>query len=552
MSDILTMAAQGAASDVMRDMRVRCLYSPYYLSKVVLGNTKMVPHLHHNDLELFTHRWASGVTKQAIEWPRAFYKTTSFTIGCSIWHVLPVCEEDHEYALNKLELPEQEWLLRCAIHDQDATQLMAFETQENSEKKLKQIAYHFEENSLFRTLFPEIARTGEEPVWNSRTLTIRRVGARRKEAEGTFEAIGVGGALQSRHYSVVWEDDLVGENARKSDKVMADTIGWHQRLNGAFENASRATRFLVSNRWGYNDLNSYVRENEPDVVFYTRAAYEKAEDGETLRSVFPEEYSMEYLLSLQNGGTMTPYDFSCQYLNEPRLPGAKELDQSNRHTYTVTQEGTIKCSCGVSFTPSQLNRYMHYDPYNAKGAGSTSCPAIVVVGASSDKHIFVLAVMSYKGSYTNIYDKLFDFNDRWRPRLFTYEDVGHQNMTRFHWEQISKTTEYIAAGHRRPPTMEGVKTGGRSKELRIRESLFPVIENSKFSTRKVMVDLDSQLETFPNKVFSHDYDILDALAQGAPLWRFPESEDTALARGAEEDTYLAQYGKPYTHLAHVA
>lgn len=546
MSNILQMAATGRADDVMRDMRVRCLFSPYYLGKVVLGYSKLVKHLHFHDTELFVSRWARGVRKQAVEWPRAFYKTTTFTITCGIWKVLPVSEEDHLYALEVLKLDPTEWALRAALHDQDATQLFAFESSDNAEKKISQIRWHFEENELFRTLFPEIARNGEEPVWNSKTLIIRRAGARKRDAEGTFEAIGVGGALQSRHYTTVWEDDLVGEAARKSDKVMADTIGWHGRLSGAFENASLAERFLISNRWGYADLNSYVRENEPDVQFYTRAAWETDDEG-NLYSIFPEAYTLDALYAIRDSGSMTRYDFSCQYLNEPTLPGEKEVDIKKMHTYSVGEGGVMKCSCGNSYTPSQLNRYLHYDPYNAKGIGSKSCPALVCVGTSSDEHVFLLASWSSKGSYAQIFDKIFEFNDRYRPGDFTYEDVGHQNSCEFHWRTISKTTEYKAAGHRMHPKITACPTGGRAKEVRIREGLFPFIEHRKFSIRSTMEEFSKQLETFPNKSLGHDYDLLDALAQGSQLWKFPYTEDFALAAKNEESDYLAKMGQPYSY-----
>lgn len=546
MNDILQLAESGKAADVMRDMRVRALYCPYYFEKVVLGYADLVKHLHYVDTELVVDRWAVGIRKQFIEWPRAFFKTTTFTIGLSIWHVLPVCEEDHLYALDVLGIDEDKWTARVGLHDQDATQLMAFETDENSKKKIGQIKWHFEENELFRTLFPEIACTGKEPKWSSDCLTIRRVGDRRRDAEGSFEAIGVGGALQSRHYKTVFEDDLVGERARKSPSVMEQTIGWHARLIGAFENATVAERFGVSNRWGYNDLNSYIRANEPDFVFYTRAAWEVSVDGvET--PIFPERYSMEALITIRDSGSMSKYDFSCQYLNSPVLPGESEVDLSKRHFYSVCEDGCLKCSCGKSYYPHQLNRYLHYDPYNAKGAGSTSCPAIVCVGTSPDEHIFVLNYWTSRENYGGVYDEIFRNNDRYHPHVFTYEDVAHQNMTEFHWREVAKTAEYKAAKHLRPPQIIACKTGNRSKEVRIRESLFPFIEQRKFSTRKTMVLLDKQLETFPNKVFDHDYDVLDALAQGAQVWKFPLSDDRLVEMKADEDTYLQQLGKPYGH-----
>lgn len=557
MTSILELAAQGSADKVVLDQRVRSLLSPYYFIKVVLGYKQLIPHLHQHDTELFVTRWAQGQTEQAVEWPRAFYKTTTFTIGLGIWGVLPVSNEDTDYALGQLQIPEQLWYERLSLHDQDATQLYAFETEGNAKKKINIVKWHFEENTTFRWLFPEIAYNGDERPWNSDCLRIRRVGDRRKDPEGTFEAIGVGGALQSRHYSRIWCDDLVGEKARGSGKVMEDTIGWYQRLSGAFENATRKVRFLVSNRWGYNDLNSWVRENEPDVHFYTRAAWEIDPESGKEVSIFPEEYPLEKLMAIridENGKRkMSDYDFSCQYLNSPTMPGEKEVDQDGIHFYTVDENATIHCGCGKTFRASQLARYMHYDPYNAKGPGSHSCPAIAIIGLSSDEHHFVLDYFVTKDNYAKIYDKIFLFNDIWRPKLFTYEDVGHQNLTKHHLETVARTAEYKSK-HKPFPRIEGISTGQRSKEQRIREGIFPIIEKKKFACRKKHQMLLKMLETFPHKVLDHDYDLLDAISQGngktpsgQRVWRFPLTEDATIGATNAEDEFLAHFNQPYGH-----
>lgn len=550
MTNVLELARKGDAKNVIRDMRVRSLFSPYYFTKTVLGYRKLVDHLHNHDLELFVKRWAQGMTKQGVEWPRAFFKTTTFTIGVGIWGVCPVTDEDSEYALNVLELPEDEWWGRVALHDQDATQLYAFETDFNAKKKLAIVKWHFEENNIFRMCFPEIATDGSESRWTNDCLIIRRVGDRRRDAEGTFEAIGVGGALQSRHYTRVFEDDLVGERARKSAPEMEKTIGWHGRLAGAFESAAHQTRFLISNRWGYADLNSHVRENEPDFVFYTRSALELNKETGEYESIFPEEYSVEDLLAIRDKGSMTRYDFSCQYLNMPTMPGESLVAKENLHVYRVEEvagRAAMVCGCGARWFPTQLRRYIHYDPYNAK-ASSKSCPAIVVVGTSPDEHIFLMDYWMTQGSYGQVYEKIFHFNDVWLPQLFTYEDVGHQNATEFHIREIAKTTEYKTR-HRSFPRIEGVATGNRAKETRIAESLLPVIEKKKFACRMNQLAFMDQLEKFPHPVLTHDYDLLDALAQGALRWRFPLAEE-ALARASnEEEEYLKKLGVPYSHCA---
>jgi hypothetical protein len=541
--------AHGDAKNVMREMRVRALYSPYYFVKVVLGYRKLVAHLHQHDMELFATRWSQGIKKQFVEWPRAFYKTTAFTIGMSMWGVLAMCEEDHEYALNVLGISERDWWARVALHDMDATQLFAFETQENAERKVRTVRWHLEENAMMRGVFPELAANGKETKWSDSCLMLRRTGPRRDAQEGSFEAIGVGGALQSRHYSRIFEDDLVGEKAVKSPPVMEKTRGWHGRLAGVHETAADKTQFGVSNRWGYDDLNSFIRQSEPDVVFYTRAAWELDTDPESPtfgqdRAIFPEEYPIEKLLSIRDSGSMTKYDFSCQYLNTPTMPGEKEVDASKLHTYTVGGDAIMSCSCGAKWRASQLYRYIHYDPYNAKGGGSTSCPAIVVVGTSSDGHIFLIDYFLGKENYGKIYEVLFRYNDTWRPRLFTYEDVGHQNAVAFHWTEIARTVEYKQR-HKNPPRIEGVKTGNRSKELRIREGLFPAISQKKFAVRSTHVSFLKMLDTFPHRVFDHDYDLLDALAQGSTTWAYPQNAEQDQRTREEEDEYLAHFNEPY-------
>lgn len=541
MTDILQLASTGDASKVLQDMRVRALWSPYYLCKVILGYKELVPHLHYHDSELFITRWADGARRQWIEWPRGFFKSTLFTIGTSIWVVCPVRDQDTDYAINTLGIPEEAWLHRTRLHDQDATQLFAYETDDNAKKKVAQVKWHFEENSLFRAVFPEIAYTGTENPWNAKCLKIRRVGARQRDEEGTFEAIGAGNALQSRHYKIVWEDDLVGKKAIESETEMEKTVHWHSLLNGAFEDAAKQIRFGVSNRWGYHDLNSHVRKNESEFVFYTRKAYELDEDGREV-AIFPERYSIPALQELRK--SMSPYDFSCQYLNSPTTPGEAEVDPNVLHRYTVEPAGTIRCSCGSILHPSALLRTMHFDPYNAKGSGSKSRPAIAVIGTSLDKHIILLDYYVTRASHEKIFQKLFSLNEQWRPMLFTYEDVGMQNMVEVYIRKFQTTTDFTG---RKFPRIIATKTGNRAKEIRIRDAFLPTLTRFKFTCRDSHLHFLESLSTFPHPVPDHDYDLLDTLAAGAPRWRFPQDEGLTMQDREVEDAYLAQLGKPYSY-----
>ena len=506
----------------------------------------MVDHLHLADTELFITRWLDGSRLQLVQWPRGFFKTTTFTISTGMWIVLPCTDSDTDFAINRLGIPEAEWLQRMRLHDQDATQLYAFETMDNAMKKLSIVREHFENNDMLRHLFPEIAYTGEEKPWNERSLKIRRAGARRYDAEGTFDAIGVGTSLQSRHYKVVWCDDLVGEDALKSPTVMQDTIGWFQRLAGAFEQVSEEIRFVVGNQWGYNDLNAWIKKNEPDFVIHTRSAWEIGADGKET-AVFPERMDMAAIWARQK--KMKREDFAAQYMNRAVLPGEEAISLDLIHRYTVDADGYICCSCGTKVHPGALLRWMHYDPYNAK-LKSTSRPAIIAVGTSFDKHAFVLHYAVARERYAEIFDRIIEMNDRFRPQMLTYEDVGAQNMAEFYLKERQNQPSFEAAGHRRFPRIKPIPTKNKPKEVRIQDYVIDGIqqEGLKISCRNEHLYLLNQFETFPHPTFDHDYDLLDCLAQGTRVWRYPVDEETEEQMREKEQSRLKELGAPYSQM----
>ncbi len=545
MTNPLEIAASGDEKTLLRDLRVRSLWQPYFLTKVVLGYKDLVDHLHLADSELFINRWAAGHRMQFVEWPRGFFKTTMFTIGTGIWVVCPVTDADTEYAIEKLGIPEKEWLERAKLHDQDATQLLAFENFDNASRKVSIIRNHFENNSMFRALFPEIAYTGVEKPWNDEGIRIRRVGPRKYDAEGTFDAIGAGGALQSRHYKIVWCDDLVGMKARDSVKVMEDTIEWFQLLGGAFERLDEQIRFGISNQWSYNDLNAWVKKHEPDFVFHTRAAWTIGENGQEIPT-FPERLGMEAIRAQQK--KMKPKDFAAQYMNRAVLEGDQVVDLALFHRYKVDENGFIICSCGARLDPINMLRWMHYDPYNAK-ARSTSRPAIAIIGTTTDKHACLLDYYVARENYRTIFDKLASFNDRWSPTLFTYEDVGAQNMSEFYIREREKTQEFRDAGHRKFPRIKAIPTKNKAKEVRIDDHFLQRVQQGlKFAYREQHLYFEDQLTTFPHPVFDHDYDLLDCVAQGATVWRYPVDQDAEEARQRREEEILKHLGAPYSHM----
>lgn len=562
-SSVMQAAQRGDSAAVVRDFRVRSLMWPYYFIKVVLGYQDLDPNFHGKELERFIGALENGATKQAIEFPRGNFKTTCYTIGCGIWFLLPCTEADTRYALDVLKIPKDTWEKRTALHNQNYSQLLAFESADNGSVKLGEIERHFERNELFRTCFAEIAyqKTADESPWNTRAMRIRRTGNGYLIGEATFEVMGVDAALQSRHYDIIWEDDIVGKAATEQPTVMATTIRWHGLLAGVTGGPTlknNTWRFLVSNRWGYSDLNSHIQRTDPDFVFHTRSVMEFNETTGKDEWIFPDRMKRWKTLDEHRRYTgLTRYDYACQFMNRPFLQGDQEVDVSKLHLYTVEENGEIVCSCGYRTFASHMMRYGHYDPYNAKGKRSTSAPAIAIVGLAADQaqHKFLLDYFVAKGDYAKIFAQIISFNDLWWPDAWTYEDVGNQNMAEFYLREVQKSEEFKkwrgdkGQQHKMIRRILPSKTGGREKNLRIRDSFLPIIENKVFACRSTQSVFMNMLETFPAEVHDHDYDLLDCLAQGPAVWRHPASEMDRKQEQLTEEQLLASLGQSYGYMA---
>ena len=77
--------------------------------------------------------------------------------------------------------------------------------------------------------------------------------------------------------------------------------------------------------------------------------------------------------------------------------------------------------------------------------------------------------------------------------------------------------------------------------------MFPFIESGHFSRRSIHTTFDNMLQNFPMPVMDHDYDLLDALAQGksGEIWVYPVSMETENRLKAESQAILSSIGKPY-------
>jgi len=281
-------------------MRIRAKTDLFFLCKGILGFT---------DLTKFTHGDFCNFVedpryqRKVALMPRGSFKTTISTIARSI---------------------------QMVINNPEIRILIANSTQTNASKFLLLIENLFLNNSLLKSLFPELIPPKIRDVrWNSTEMELNRAGA---YTEATVEAIGVGGTAVSRHYDVHLKDDLVNEDQLVSREQMEKVIEWVKYSESLFTNLVTAIDVHTATRWAYYDVISHIMEDRSYKVFQKSCWADEAKT----KSFFPERFPVEILRQIKE--RQGPLIFSCQYENNP-LPAETQLfDVSRIHRWKVLDE----------------------------------------------------------------------------------------------------------------------------------------------------------------------------------------------------------------------
>ena len=548
--------------------RANSLMDLYYFSTVVMGknrfskNPDKAKNLHY---QMCLTVMKDGL-KEGIEIPRDHFKSTVYSECFPIWRALPFGkrEEDFFSSVGYSDL-YIEWMRRT--HSQDIRILLVSETIKNAIKLGIRISNHYENNTFFRHLFPEIMPT-EKETWTNESLHQRRTPTGRGQGEGTFDFIGVGAALQSRHYNVVVQDDLVGREARKSSVVMADTIDYHQILVGATDsdpsNPGRDfDEIVVGNRWSHDDLNSHIRKEEPYFNWTTHSALGGCctlhPFGEP---IFSEAFTAEKLLRWKR--RLGSYHFSCQFLNFPidptkakfnmadfryfhfeKVTGAlsipkESLSYSRLFETSQPQQYRIVIRHHVSdgdvekdIFPRNLDRYMVVDPNHggshlgqAAGTGGRCRHAIAVTGVSRNpRRVYLLDQWAKAVSIKQFVQMVFFYAVKWKLRKVYVEAVAAQKYLLYH------LSEFVADHKDSRPEIAGIvflplKTpqNADAKNERI-ENFIPTVE-----AHELWLDANNCTE-FKEEAEQYGQrkgliDLLDVISYGPQVWKFDTVSQT--------------------------
>ena len=550
------------AAEKKQVFRANALMDLYYFATVVMGknrfskNPNKEKNLHY---QMCLTVMKDGL-KEGIEIPRDHFKSTVYSECFPIWRALPFGKREEDFFTNigytDLYI---EWMRRT--HSQDIRILLVSETIKNAIKLGIRIANHYENNTLFRQLFPEIMPT-EKETWTNESLHQRRTPSGRGQGEGTFDFIGVGAALQSRHYNVVVEDDLVGREARKSSIVMADTIDYHQILVGATDsdpnNPGRDfDEIVVGNRWSHDDLNSHIRAEEPYFNWTTHSALGGCCSLHAFgEPIFAEAFTREKLLRWKR--RLGSYHFSCQFLNYPIDPSKAKFSMADFryfHFEKVTgalsipkESPTLNRLFEISHPqqyriairhhvadgdvekdvfPRNLDRYMIVDPNHGgshlgqeAGKDGRCRHAIAVTGVTRDpRRIYLLDQWAKACSIDEFVKQVFFYAVKWKLRVVYVEAVAAQKYLLYHlnyFVEEHKHTHPELAGIQFLPLKTPQNANAKAERI---ENFIPIVER-----HELWLDVNNCVET---KEEAEQYgqrkgliDLLDVLSYGPQVWKF--------------------------------
>ena len=459
-----------------------------------------------------------------------------------MWRALPFSTQDED-RFRQLGYGDEFIRYMKRVHKRDARNLLVCENVTNAAKLGARISGHYGSGTIFRVMFPEIL-PDSSCTWSSYSLHHKRSPGAAPHGEGTFDFLGVGGALQSRHYDgLVVQDDLVGRKAIESISIMDKTIEYHQLLVGAFEESepdrgsltaaqSENDEFVVGNRWGYTDLNSHIREREPEFKIVTHDALGGCcPEHPTDTPIFPEEFSFEKLMRWRN--RLGNYHFSCQFRNNPAAPENADFKEQWLNYFTIEEaheangfkrmirHAVVDGIVRKDFPLNHLRIGMTVDPNHSGNAGLGRCRhAIMVVGLAANSDYYLLDCWAKASGYDEFYNEIFTLAGKWGLTKIGVETVAAQKYIKHHIESMcrlrgQRLTIVELKGEVEGP--DGELT--RKKEWRIRNVLAPVFEAQQFHTQRKFQDFLGEYTTFPKGKF---VDELDALAYIPQLIKAPQ------------------------------
>lgn len=487
-----------------------------------------------------------------LEEPVGHFKTT-MGIALSMWWALPFTERD-EFMMRELGYDDGWCRWMKAAHNPNTRTIYTHEIEGRAIAMGKEVDEHYQSNDTFRRVFSDIL-PDSSCTWNDhskfqkRSRSLGNIDA----TTGTFEYRGVGQAIQGVHPDSTIQDDNMGKAALDSvlkgdGRVLEDLLRWHRQLTTRldsvrFTEKGNGRQLVIGNRWGHKDLNSWIRENQPEFKFETHSAEGGCNDGKCKKHplgipIFPEEWTMARLA--QKRAILGNYDYAHQYLNQSVLPeecifksewlryfrfgmGRPDLDPEDQRNYLMLEHEVQAGQTITDINAGILHRRMIVDLAHAKKHKRCDHVILVIGYDPETDRIYILECWAEPCGYSELVENIYKIGRKWGMRDMWLETVAAQNLLKFYLDERNRKEARPIYCNELP-----YDNSENAKRNRI-EALEPAFKNGQIWCHRSQTKFTGQYNSYPAGLI----DVLDCMGyapQTLENVRRKESMEFAIAQ----------------------
>lgn len=447
----------------------------FFLAKGILG---------YDQVELGAHgalcnfMVSEKSNRRMVLMPRGFLKSTICTISDSI---------------------------RLSLCNPNIRILIQNEVLDNATGFLNELKNHWIQGQLLRLLFPELIPQrvmGPGADWAKDHASVTRTSISK---ESTYTASGSGGSPQSKHFEVIKNDDLIGEDAKNSDTVMKKAIKWVGAMKPLLDRLDGQLDYYGT-RKTLSDVYAHIMTKEKDrLKVFVR---EPIENGESIFSKMPLE-------ELQRIMVEEPDVWAYDYMNNPVGEGGLDWGAGLLRHFHFSQDrekvwledhisGMIIC-----WDLRELDIVITADPNSGK-ASAPDKAAVIAHGVTPRSQVLFLETWSGRLSPDGFINQIWDMAGRWHPRVIGIEDAGQQNSLYYFEKKMNDEGWYYR--------IQPLKPANKEKEVRIRTAFDTPLKARRVYVLASQFILISQIQMHP-QLAVHNWDEIDCAAYGPQLYQ---------------------------------
>jgi predicted phage terminase large subunit-like protein len=384
------------------------------------------------------------------------------------------------------------------VKRRDSKILIVSKTAINAQEMLKTVRSQLENNKLLIELFGPFAPPdrNSDLAWSNKEIEVRGIKLAGDRVTPSVMAIGIGGALPSKHFDYILADDLVDEENSATKARREACVTWLTKvmlptLNPpAPENPDIGQIHYIGTCWHADDLYQTLREGDCKNSTLRIKALDRHDpnDPDPEQSFYPERFSAEYLKAKRE--SIGAIAFNAGYQNDVEAMKGKIFKYENLIPAT---EEEANAAPGIIVMAVDLA---------AKQANDADRFAISVIKLTLEREPRVFSLYSYisRLGVQQQAEKIVDIAQLYKPIRIGIEANGYQLV------QISLAKE---VARRRGLTLNFVPIyTSRDKEIRA-QNLVPLFEQERVLFLPGQERLKEELVLMPDGDHDDGFDALE-------------------------------------------